>query len=162
MLINAASTVGLIDYVNNIVHKTKIFETAYVDPNKVDITFPEEKRNLIYIYLESMETTYFSKDEGGALEVNIIPGLYELAQKNINFSQNSTVGGFEPVSGTTWTVGALVGQTAGIPLKTPKDVTDMHNGYGKAGEFLPGVTNLSDILSPSEYCAGNRNKTNCL
>ena len=52
---------------------------------KIDVikvkTFPEEKRNLIYIYLESMETTYFNKDEGGALEVNIIPELYELAQK---------------------------------------------------------------------------------
>ena len=30
----------------------------YVDPAEVEITFPEKKRNLIFIFLESMETTY--------------------------------------------------------------------------------------------------------
>ena len=151
LLLTASSTVGLTSYLKNIINETKIFETAYVDPKEVTITFPEQKRNLIYIYLESMETTYFSKEEGGALDINIIPELYNLAEVNINFSQNQSVGGFQPVSGTTWTIGAMVGQTAGIPLKTPKDVTDTHNGYGKEGEFLPGVTTLSDNLHENGY-----------
>ena len=151
MLTKAMTTVGFIDYVNNLFRQTKIFETHYVNPNEVDITFPEEKRNLIYIYLESMETTYFDKEKGGGLEVNIIPELYQLAEDNINFSQNSSVGGFQPVSGTTWTIGAMVGQTAGIPLKTPKNLADAQNGYGTEGEFLPGITNLSDILDANGY-----------
>ena len=33
----------------------------YVDPSSVNITFPEQKRNLIYIFLESMEMTYADK-----------------------------------------------------------------------------------------------------
>jgi len=151
MLTNAGKTVGLFDYVNNLFRQTKILEEHYVNPNEVDITFPEEKRNLIYIFLESMETTYFDKKEGGALDVNIIPELYDLAEENINFSQNQSVGGFHSVSGTTWTIGAMVGQTAGIPLKTPKNLSDMQNGYGKEGKFLPGVTTLSDIFHENGY-----------
>ena len=38
----------------------------YVDPSSVNITFPEQKRNLIYIFLESMEMTYADKENGGA------------------------------------------------------------------------------------------------
>ena len=33
----------------------------YVDPSSVNITFQEQKRNLIYIFLESMEMTYADK-----------------------------------------------------------------------------------------------------
>ena len=71
------------------VSKSEIFEEKYVDPMSVNLEFPKEKRNLIYIFLESMETTYFSKEEGGALEYNIIPELYDLAEENISFSNIS-------------------------------------------------------------------------
>lgn len=46
-----------------------------------EITFPEKKRNLIYIFLESMESTYASKDEGGEFEFNCIPELTQLAKE---------------------------------------------------------------------------------
>lgn len=142
---------GLHLYIYDMFHESAIFEEEYVDPDSVEITFPEEKRNLIYIFLESMETSYFSEKEGGALEENLIPELYRLAEENINFSQHDSVGGFRSVSGTTWTIGAMVGHTAGIPLKTPDNVEDWQNGYGEEGIFLPGVTNLGDILHENGY-----------
>lgn len=37
----------------------------YIDPQLTKITFPEKKRNLIYIFLESMEVTYSDEDSGG-------------------------------------------------------------------------------------------------
>ena len=151
LLAGGAVTSGLHLYVYDLFHESAIFEEAYVDPNAVEITFPEKKRNLIYIFLESMETTYFSEEQGGALEVNLIPELYALAEENVNFSQHEDVGGFRPVSGTTWTIGAMVGQTAGVPLKTPDNVKDWQNGYGEEGVFLPGITNLSDILQENGY-----------
>lgn len=64
-------------------------ETNYADPAETEIVFPEKKRNLIYIYLESMETTYSDKEDGGAFDKNIIPELTELAQENECFSGNS-------------------------------------------------------------------------
>ena len=138
-------------YLYDLFHESAIFEEAYVDPDEVEITFPEEKRNLIYIFLESMETTYFSEEQGGAEDVNLIPELYALAENNINFSESDAVGGFRSPSGTTWTIGAMVGHTAGVPLKVPDNIDDWQNGYGKEGVFLPGLTSLMDILHDNGY-----------
>lgn len=126
-----------------------LYEEAYCDPDAVSIQFPEQKRNLIYIFLESMETTFFSEEEGGALSYNVIPELHQLARENLNFSHNDQIGGFSVAPGTTWTIGAMVGQTAGIPLKIPLGVNE--NSYGADGVFLPGVTGITDILHDNGY-----------
>ena len=146
----AAFDVELVDYLVNQRSDSDLYEAEYVDPDSVEIQFPEEKRNLIYIYLESMEISYLSEDLGGAMEENLIPELYELAADNTCFSHSEEeVGGFYTTSGATWTIGAMVAQTAGIPLKTP---TEDVNQYGASGEeFLPGVTSLTDILDEAGY-----------
>ncbi len=146
----AAIDVELVDYILNQANGSELYDANYVDPNQVKISFPEKKRNLIYIYLESMETTFLSQELGGAMDENLIPELYDLAKDNVCFSNSDAdVGGFYTASGATWTVGAMVAQTAGIPLKTPtKDV----NQYGASGEdFLPGVTSLTSILQKEGY-----------
>jgi len=146
----AAIDCGLTDYIIDLYSDTPLYETYYADPEQVRITFPEKKRNLVYIMLESMETTYLSEDQGGAMEENLIPELYALAEGNICFSDSKLkVGGFHTTSGATWTIGSMVAQTAGIPLKTP---TEDVNKYGSSGEeFLPGVTTLTDILHEQGY-----------
>ena len=151
LLVNAAEIVGLKEYIRNHLEQSAIFESSYVFPDSVEIKFPEKKRNLIYIFMESMEVTYLSEGEGGGEQVNLIPELQILAEENINFSSSSGVGGFRPVGGTTWTIGAMVGQTAGVPLKTPENLDDFQNGYGADGVFLPGLTTLSDILFENGY-----------
>ena len=147
----AAVDVELVDYVHGMFFPTNLYEGEYVDPDTVSITFPEEKRNLVYIMLESMETTYLPQELGGGSEVNLIPELYDLAQENINFSHNDGVGGFHATSGASWTIGAIVAQTAGIPLKVPSGIDDWQNGYGKDGVFLPGVTSITSILDEAGY-----------
>ena len=146
----AAFKIQLVDYLLDQKSDTELYEHYYVDPEEAEITFPEEKRNLIYIMLESMEISYLSQDLGGALEENLIPELYNLANENTCFSHsNQKVGGFYATSGATWTIGAMVAQTAGIPLKTP---TEDVNKYGAEGEdFLPGVTSLTSILDEEGY-----------
>ena len=151
LLTAGAVTSGLHEYLYGIFNETPLFEHYYVAPDEEIIDFPEEKRNLIYIFLESMEVSYLSEELGGAEDVNLIPELYTLAQQNLNFSHNAGVGGFLPVNGATWTIGAMVAHTAGVPLKTPSDVEDWQNGYGKEGEFLPGITALQDILDEAGY-----------
>ena len=145
-----AYDVELLEYLSNQNADTDLYEKHYKDPDTVNITFPDQKRNLIYIMLESMETSYLSKDLGGAMEENLIPELYNLANQNLCFSNsNAKVGGFHTTKGATWTIGSMVAQTAGIPLKTP---TEDVNQYGAAGEaFLPGVTTLTDILHDAGY-----------
>ena len=148
LLFVAAEKMQVFSYLQSTSNATTFIEENYVDPNTTEIVFPQQKQNLIYIYLESMETTFLSTDLGGGNDVNPIPELYELAQQNINFSQNNSVGGFSSLSGSTWTVGALVSSSAGVPLKTPFNIGG--NDYGKT-TFLPGLTTLSDILHENGY-----------
>ncbi len=148
LLFSASVTSGLNDYIHGLVSMSTIFEDNYVDPNEVNIEFPEEKRNLIYIFLESMETTYFSKEQGGALEYSIIPELYNLADRNINFSHTDGVGGFLTPSGTTWTVAAMTAHSSGVPLKSPPSFE--RNTYG-SNDFLPGIKTLTNILDENGY-----------
>ena len=80
------------------------------------LTFPERKRNLIYIYLESMENTYSSTENGGAFEQNVIPELTELSLQNENFSgDDQTLNGGYAMPGATWTIGAMFAQSTGLP-----------------------------------------------
>ena len=146
----AAAATGFISYLVDQHQETAIFEEYYVEPSDENITFPEEKRNLVYIFLESMEISYLDEDQGGAQDVNLIPELYELADENVNFSHNQDVGGFLPVPGSTWTIGAMVSHTSGVPLKLPPDVGQ--NDYGQHDEgFLPGIVSLTDILDEEGY-----------
>lgn len=151
LLVHAAFNVELVEYVLNSNRTTELYQDEYRDPNSVNITFPEEKRNLIYIYMESMETSYLSKELGGALDYNLIPELTQLAKENINFSHNEFVGGFRQVTGASWTVGAMVAHTGGVPLKVPEGIDDWQNGYGQEGEFLDGLTNITSILKEQDY-----------
>ena len=150
MIGQAAFATGLPEYIYGLYNETPLFEQYYVNPAETEITFPEEKRNLIYIFLESMEVTYLSEELGGGQEDNLIPELYDLAQETINFSHNEDVGGFLPVTGATWTIGAMVAHTAGVPLKLPPDVAENDYGQDDAG-FLPGIVSLQDVLAEEGY-----------
>ena len=147
LIVGASNFVGFKPWLKGLLSDSKFIDSEYVKPSEVELTFPEEKRNLIYIYLESMENTFFSKELGGALDYNVIPELYDLAKDNINFSDNTDVGGGMEIAGATWTVGAMTAQTAGIPLKIPVAV----NTYGEYSKFLPGVTSIMDILHNNGY-----------
>ena len=123
-------------------------DTNYVDPSSVNITFPEEKRNLIYIFLESMEMTYSDQEDGGAFKKNVIPELTKLAQENEDFSGKDTkLNGGYSMPGTTWTMGAMFGQTSGLPLNISID----GNGMDTQDAFFPGITTIGDILQKEGY-----------
>ena len=145
----SALAVGLPQYIADQMDQSVLYDTVYVDPAGVDIRFPDEKKNLIYILMESMETTFFSQEQGGGLSYNCIPELYQLAEENINFSPNDSVGGFIPSTLGHWTIAAMVGQTAGLPLVTPPGIGGAE--YGLNENFLPGATTLMDILHENGY-----------
>lgn len=141
--------IGLIEYIMLRSETSLLYEEHYVDPNSVQITFPEEKRNLIYIYLESMEVTFADKANGGALEKNAIPELTVLANNNVNFSQSDGFGGGRTTTGSTWTIAAAISQTSGVPLCLPSDIWE--NGLNRYTLVMPGLTALGDILSKNGY-----------
>ena len=145
--VDASLSVG--DYISSLKDQTTIYEDYYVDPDSVSIVpANEEKKNLIYIYLESMETTYASEAVGGHQPVNnYIPNLTEMADENINFSNSNQLGGWHTVNGTGWTMGALFGTTSGIPFTFPVDGNSMDDRKN----FASGVTTLGEILDAQGY-----------
>lgn len=128
--------------------ESAFIEEHYVDPDNVKLTFPEKKRNLIYIYLESMETTFADTASGGAFEENVIPELTKLAQENEDFSGNSEeLNGGISYDGSTWTMGAIFAQTTGLPLK----LSIGSNNMDAMDSFFPEITALGDILKDEGY-----------
>lgn len=139
---------GIINYIKTQMRISTFIEKNYVDPNSVALEFPQHKRNLIYIYVESMEGTYTDKEHGGWFDYNIIPELTELSYKSENFSGNSGVlnGGYS-MPGTTWTIGGLFAETSGLPLQIPIAMNDMDT----QSAFFPSITTLGDILNSEGY-----------
>ncbi|MGN0364142.1 MAG: LTA synthase family protein [Bilifractor sp.] len=122
-------------------------ENNYTDPATAALKFPEKKRNLIYIYLESMEMTYADQEDGGAFPENVIPELTELAEENLCFAGDSgqlNGGIVYPNSG--YTMGAIFGQTSGLPLQT-----SLYNNMDTQDSFFPGINALGDILEKEGY-----------
>jgi len=129
------------------------YETYYVDPDSVKITDKDRNaKNLIFIYLESMETTYTLESLGGSqTNVNYIPNLLSLANANISFSDSDGLGGFHSINGTGWTMGALLGTTSGIPFSLEVFGENSHNKQGRDGTFINGATTLGDVLHDKGY-----------
>ncbi len=138
----------LVSLYNAYLNDSTFLEDSYVDPRDANLKFPEKKRNLIHIYLESMENSYMSTDLGGYMETNLIPELTEIAQEGYSFShQSGAFGGPESAVGTTWSVASMVNMTTGLPMKAPSEP----NAYGTKGNFLPGACSLGDILHEQGY-----------
>jgi len=119
----------------------------YVNPRDVKMTFPNKKRNLIHIYLESVENSYLSKELGGYMDVNLMPELTELYKEGLSFSNTDKFGGPHTTYASEWSVAAMINMDMGLPLKIPMG----RNSYGKDGSFLPGAVGIGDILQAQGY-----------
>lgn len=136
------------NYLKNQNVDSDFIEQYYVSPKETVITFPGIKRNLIYIYLESMEVTYTDEKNGGAFDEDVIPELTQIAQDNEDFSgTDSKLNGGYAFPGTTWTMAAMFAQTSGLPL----NVSIGQNNMDTQESFLPGITALGDILEQNGY-----------
>lgn len=121
---------------------TDFYETEYVDPDSVKIEFIE-KKNLILIFLESIEYNFQDSLNGGSLQQNLIPEI----TKYIKQEQSFTPGGTK-IAGTGWTMADVVAKTCGIPMMLSPHTT---NYPAPQGKFYPGVTCLTDILHDNGY-----------
>lgn len=128
--------------------KSLFIQENYVDPNDVTILFPPKKRNLIYIFLESVEMTYTDPASGGAFPENCIPELTQLGYENEDFSgEDGQLNGGIVLPGTGFTTGAMFGQSAGLPLRVSIGANNMHT----QSSFFPKIKTMGDILDEEGY-----------
>ncbi len=141
----------LFNYIEWNIQASDFIEKNYVDAKEVEMHFPNKKKNLILIQVESLETTVQDKKNGGIFDVNAIPYLTHLAQRNTSFSHAQSGQGATVLPGTGWTIAGLVAETAGIPLKLYKTHKQIGNNIDRYSFFLPGVVSLGDILEKNGY-----------
>ena len=136
------------EWIVNQENESTFIEENYVDPQSVRLTFPEKKRNLVYIYLESMETTFADRESGGAFESNVIPELTSLAVSGEDFSgSDPSLNGGYVYTGSTNTMSAIFTHSTGLPLK----VDIGNNQMDTQDSFFPKVTAIGDILEEEGY-----------
>lgn len=122
------------------------FGQNYVPASKDIIKAPAKKKNIILIFMESMEKTF---SEGKLCGANLIPFLDETAADNISFSNYSD--GYA----TNWTQAALVAATAGLPSSYLTARASRKKDVNAAAEeldgWLDGVYTLGEILEDNGY-----------
>lgn len=116
--------------------------------NFEDLEFPKEQRNVIVIFLESMESSFADKAAGGMMDSNLIPNLTKLANENISFSHSlKGIGGGHDLEGTGWTIAGLVSKFGGAPFNP----IYMDANPSGLNFFLPNLVTLTDILRRQGY-----------
>lgn len=129
---------GFISYQISNRTTSTLYEDHYVYPDDIKITFPDKKRNLILIYLESFEQN-FAKEKH--YERNLIPNLSHLQKHGGKYSLNHM-----KVSGANYSIVSLVASHCGIPLRYMADRDIYALRY-----FLPQAVCFSDILHRNGY-----------
>lgn len=112
---------------------SELYRNHFVRPDSINITPPNNPKNMIVVMLESMETNF----------ERYTPEIVELQRNNTNFYP-----GGETVAGTSWTIAAVVGKFCGIPLNMPMGINEHH---GKLPTYLPYATCLMDVLKKNGY-----------
>ncbi len=140
-------TYDVIGYLGSRVGISMLYESNFVKPEEVVIAADGDEKNLIYIYLESMETTYASIGDGGKQTKNYMPNLTRLAKENVSFSDKASgkLGGFHCAVDTGITMSALFASTTGCAYGN--DIVEMVN----QGNYAEGITSLGDILERKGY-----------
>lgn len=139
----------------NVVH-SDFYQNEYIKSENI-VHYPAKKRNLIILFLESMETSFSDEANGGLMAENLIPHLTQIAKDNINFSDKNLMGGGYEASGTGWTIAAMTAKLAGLPFNLPCDRNTDNMQF-----FLPNVVTLTDILDKAGYkqcfiCGSDKN-----
>lgn len=98
---------------------------------------PAFRKNIVFIYAESLERTYFDE----TIFPGLIKGLRKLEASSTYFT------GIEGVYSTSWTIAGMTASQCGIPLSTPTGPNSMSG----MDNFLKGAVCLGDLLNDEGY-----------
>ena len=112
------------------------FFKHYIYPSK-NIKL-KNKKNIVYIYAESLEKTYFDD----TLFPNLITDLKDIQKHSIDFTNI-----FQAYN-TGWTIAGMTASQCAIPLITPSSINSMN---GVKNSFLKNAICLGDILKDNNY-----------
>lgn len=117
------------------------FSDYYQDPSLTPMS--EEHPNVVYIFAESFEDTYFDEK----IFPSLVKELRPIREQSISFTE------IKQALGTSWTIAGMTAVQCGIPLVTPS--TNSHspqgNSMSKMNTFYSGAVCMSDMLHKEGY-----------
>ncbi|WP_227370579.1 sulfatase-like hydrolase/transferase [Halomonas sp. M20] len=129
----------------NIVALTHTYSTLDSDQERrLEALYNTDRRslsrdkNLVVLYLESIESTYFDE----SIFPDLLPRLR--AQRN----ESAYFSGIEQTPGAGWTIAGLVNTQCGLPLVTPGAGA---NEMGKVAHFLPKAKCFAEYLDENGF-----------
>jgi len=132
----AVSDISLLLYKSGMKSSRSIAVPDLYIKNKA-INFDGKPKNIVYLYLESVERTYLDEN----LFPGLMPNLKVLENKSLSFTDIREVGG------TNWTVASMTASQCGLPLVAPGG----GNSMSGMDEFLPGALCIGDVLDNKGY-----------
>ena len=127
------SNISFHQYIKHLLIEDKT-EAYFLPIEAIDLT-STDKKNLIFVYVESLETTF---------------GDHTIVGSNLNRPLDRIAGPsnfqIRQISGTSWTTAGLISSQCGVPV-----ATYMGNMLGYRDGLLPNLTCLSDILEKEGY-----------
>lgn len=134
-IIGAISSLGATQYVYRQMAKQDYFSSVYTQPT-LHLNQKIKKKNLIIIYVESLEHNLTNKEVFGS---NLIEPIDQLP--------GITIKKFIPTPGTGCTIAGMVASQCAIPLKLPS----FNQNIKWIKFFLPNAICLGDILATQGY-----------
>lgn len=143
--IYAVHHIPIIPVFNSQFNPSDFIEDHYVEPERV-VHFPSRPRNLIHIYMESVENSYYDKEHGGYDERNLMPDLEKLNRESVHFSHtNKEFGGPHQTYGASHSVAGMLNMGAGMSMKTAV------SGGTSEPMLYPFFTTVGDLLHEQGY-----------
>lgn len=121
-----------------------IFSGLYADPAKIHYKVPAHKKNLVLIYVESLESDLSNLRPDGT---NAIKPIDDLPGYRVN--------DFRQAPGTGWSIAGMISSQSGVPVKPfYHDETGDDGalvGHMAKKSYFPSLVTLSDILAKNGY-----------
>ncbi len=144
-IVYAFHTLPIMTVIKSQFNPSTFIEDNYVDPSDV-LEFPDKPRNLIHIYMESVENSYYDKSIGGYGEDNLMPDLAKLNKEAVHFSNSDKLfGGPHQTYGASHSVAGMLNMGAGMSMKTA-----VKGGTAKP-MLYPHFPTVGDILHKQGY-----------
>ena len=125
------------DWIKDDKRPSIFYEKHFISANKAGIHFAQ-KRNVIIIYMESMENTYHHKKSFGE---DLAPSLSKLEHDHVSFLN------YEQIIGTDFTAAAIFSGFCGVPFSVPLR-SDLSSWYNY---FAPEITCIPTVFKENGY-----------
>ncbi len=144
-LLFAAYKFSLVSYIKDYVlyFGEDFYAENYINPKNISIT-PSNPKNLILVYVESLEATYANEE---IFNQNLIKSVEPETLGGISFLRQ------HQLLGANWTIAGITATQCGVPLKAMLGGGERRNNdaFEYAKSFLPNIICLGDILKAHDY-----------